>query len=44
VLIFGSHQGQSLRPEEVAARAGSIPYELLVNVDSRRVQRIFRND
>jgi alanine racemase len=44
VLIFGTHQGQSLRPEEVAARAGSIPYELLVNVDSRRVQRIFRND
>jgi alanine racemase len=44
VLIFGSHQGQVLRPEEVAASAGSIPYELLVNVDSRRVQRIFRND
>jgi alanine racemase len=44
VLIFGSHQGQVLPPEEVAARAGSIPYELLVNVDSRRVQRIFRND
>ena len=44
VLIFGSHEGQELRPEELAARAGTIPYELLVNVDSRRVQRLFRGD
>jgi alanine racemase len=44
VLILGSHEGQELRPEEVAARAGTIPYELLVNIDSRRVQRLFRGD
>jgi alanine racemase len=44
VLIFGAHEGQVLRPEEVARRAGTIPYELLVNVDSRRVQRVFRGD
>lgn len=42
VLIFGSSEGQELPPEEVARRAGTIPYELLVNVDSRRVQRVFR--
>ena len=44
VLIFGAHEGQVLRPEEAAERAGTIPYDLLVNVDSRRVQRIFRGD
>ena len=42
VLIFGAHEGQVLRPEEAAQRAGTIPYDLLVQVDSRRVQRIFR--
>ena len=41
VLLFGACDGQELRPEEVAARAGTIPYELLVKVDSRRVQRVF---
>jgi alanine racemase len=44
VLIFGAHEGQVLRPEESAERAGTIPYDLLVNVDSRRVQRLFRGD
>jgi len=44
VLILGAHEGQVLRPEEVAGRAGTIPYELLVNIDSRRVQRLFRGD
>jgi alanine racemase/UDP-N-acetylmuramoyl-tripeptide--D-alanyl-D-alanine ligase len=44
VLILGAHEGQVLRPEEVAARADTIPYELLVNIDSRRVQRLFRGD
>jgi alanine racemase len=44
VLIFGAHEGQVLRPEQVAQRAGTIPYELMVNVDSRRVQRLFRSD
>ncbi|MCX5947364.1 MAG: alanine racemase [Cyanobacteria bacterium] len=44
VLIFGAHEGQVLRPEEAAERAGTIAYELLVNIDSRRVQRLFRGD
>lgn len=44
VLIFGAHEGQVLRPEEAAERAGTIPYDLLVNIDSRRVQRLFRGD
>jgi alanine racemase len=44
VLLFGTHDGQELRPEEVAARAGTMPYELLVKVDSRRVQRVFVGD
>jgi alanine racemase len=42
VLIFGAHEGQVLRPEQAARRAGTIAYDLLVQVDSRRVQRIFR--
>ena len=41
VLLFGAHEEQTLRPEEVANVAGTIPYELLVKVDSRRVQRLF---
>ena len=44
VLILGAHEGQVLRPEEVAGRCDTIPYELLVNIDSRRVQRLFRGD
>lgn len=44
VLLFGTHEGQTLRPEEVAALAGTIPYDLLVHVDSRRVQRLFRGE
>jgi len=43
-LLFGAHDGQELRPEAVAAQAGSMPYELLVKVDSRRVQRVFVGD
>lgn len=42
VLIFGAHEGQVLRPEEAARQAGTIPYDLLVRVDNRRVPRIFR--
>ncbi|MGB5134162.1 MAG: alanine racemase [Prochlorococcaceae cyanobacterium] len=42
VLIFGAHEGQVLRPEQAAIQAGTIPYDLLVKVDGRRVQRIFR--
>jgi alanine racemase len=41
VLVFGAHDGQVLRPEEVAEIAGTIAYELIVKVDSRRVQRVF---
>jgi len=41
VLLFGVHAGSVLRPEEVAARAGTIPWELLVRVDTRRVARVF---
>jgi alanine racemase len=44
VLIFGAHDGQVLRPEAVAATAGTSPYELLVKVESRRVQRVFVGD
>jgi alanine racemase len=44
VLLFGTHEGHTLRPEEVAATAGTIPYDLLVHVDSRRVQRLFRSE
>lgn len=40
-LIFGTRDGHVLRPEAVAKAAGTIPYELLVRVDSRRVQRLF---
>jgi len=42
VLIFGAHEGQVLRPEQAAERAGTIPYDLMVHLDGRRVQRIFR--
>ena len=44
VLIFGAHEGQMLPPQEAADLAGTIPYDLLVNVDSRRVQRLFRSE
>ncbi|MFM7237540.1 MAG: alanine racemase [Cyanobium sp.] len=44
VLLFGTHEGHTLRPEEVAATASTIPYDLLVHVDSRRVQRLFRSE
>jgi Alr-MurF fusion protein len=44
VLVFGRHGGHELRPEDVADVAGTIPYELLVKVDTRRVQRLFSGD
>jgi alanine racemase len=40
VLIYGSHGGHVLRPEDVAKQAGTIPYELLVRI-GKRVHRIF---
>ena len=44
VLLFGAHEGGEIRPEAVAEQAGTIPYELLVKIDNRRVQRIFVGD
>jgi alanine racemase len=40
VLIYGSYGGYSLRPEDVAGRAETIPYELLARLGPR-VQRIY---
>lgn len=41
VLLFGAYDGEHLPITEVAEVAGTIPYELMVKVDSRRVQRLF---
>ncbi|MBU1244418.1 alanine racemase, partial [Myxococcota bacterium] len=41
VLVFGSHEGMNVRPEEVAEVTGTIVYELLTRIGPR-VQRIFR--
>jgi alanine racemase len=40
VLLYGTHNGHVLRPEEVAEKAGTIPYELLTRVGAR-VHRIY---
>src|SRR5262249_3818989 len=40
VLIYGTHNGYTLRPELVAEKAGTIPYELLTRV-GERVHRIY---
>jgi len=40
VLIYGTHNGQTLRPELVADQAGTIAYELLTRV-GERVHRIY---
>ena len=40
VLLYGTHNGYTLRPEEVAEKAGTIPYELLTRV-GERVHRIY---
>jgi Alr-MurF fusion protein len=39
-LLFGVHHGAVLRPEEVAAQAGTIPYEVLARLGPR-VQRVY---
>lgn len=44
VLLFGAHEGEHLPITEVAEIAGTIPYEIMVKVDSRRVQRLFVGD
>ncbi|MFT4976447.1 MAG: alanine racemase [Myxococcota bacterium] len=44
VLLFGAHDGELLPVTEVAELAGTIPYEIMVKVDSRRVQRLFVGD
>jgi len=40
VLLYGSHGGYVIRPEEVAEQAGTMPHELLVRV-GKRVTRIY---
>jgi len=39
-LLFGAHHGAVLRPEQVAAQAGTIPYELLARLGPR-IQRVY---
>jgi alanine racemase len=39
-LLFGVHHGAVLRPEAVAAQAGTIAYELLARLGPR-VQRVY---
>jgi alanine racemase len=40
VLLYGTHNGHVLRPEEVAAKAGTITHELLARLGDR-VHRIY---
>jgi alanine racemase len=40
VLLYGTHHGHTLRPEEVAKKAGTIAYELVTRV-GERVHRIY---
>lgn len=40
VLLYGAHNGHTLRPEEVAQMAGTISYELLTRL-GERVHRIY---
>ena len=40
VLIYGTHNGHTLRPEQVSQMAGTIPYELLTRL-GERVHRIY---
>jgi alanine racemase len=40
VLLYGTHNGHTLRPEQVAEKAGTIPYELLTRL-GERVHRIY---
>ncbi len=40
VLLYGTHSGHTLRPEEVAEQAGTIAHELLTRL-GERVHRIY---
>jgi Alr-MurF fusion protein len=40
VLLYGTHNGHTLRPEQVSEMAGTIPYELLTRL-GERVHRIY---
>ncbi|HEU4415418.1 MAG TPA: alanine racemase [Candidatus Angelobacter sp.] len=40
VLLYGTHSGHTLRPELVAEKAGTMPYELLTRL-GERVHRIY---
>jgi Alr-MurF fusion protein len=40
ILLYGTHNGHTLRPEQVSQMAGTIPYELLTRL-GERVHRIY---
>ncbi len=40
VLLYGTHNGHTLRPEQVSQMAGTISYELLTRL-GERVHRIY---
>jgi alanine racemase len=40
VLLYGTHNGHTLRPEQISQMAGTIPYELLTRL-GERVHRIY---
>jgi len=40
VLLYGTHNGHTLRPEEIAEKAGTMPHELLTRL-GERVHRIY---
>jgi alanine racemase/UDP-N-acetylmuramoyl-tripeptide--D-alanyl-D-alanine ligase len=40
VLLYGTHNGHTLRPEQVSQMAGTIPYDLLTRL-GERVHRIY---
>ena len=41
VVLFGKQEGQTITVEEMATKAGTIPYEILCNV-GKRVPRVYR--
>jgi alanine racemase len=40
VVLIGSQEGECIRVEEVAERAGTIPYEILTGIGAR-VPRVY---
>ena len=43
VVLFGKQEDQKISVEEMAMKAGTIPYEILCNV-GKRVPRLYRNE